>query len=362
MERRWSGDASAAGAGQGAVSGRACRPSLRWRVVIEGRLHTLEVESRVLADNAPGDPVRRELPVYLPPGAAPAGLPLVFVLAGFTGVGAGQLRGTPWEPSFPERYERLLAAGQARPCAFAFPDCFTRYGGSQYMNSPATGRYEDHLLTELLPRVEREFGVGGARERRGVMGKSSGGYGALHLAYEHPDVFAALASHSGDACFDLCYRPDFPKLLGELERHGGVPGFLAAFEAAPKKTTPLVLAMNVLAMAAAYSPDPGEPLGIALPFEPRTGRLRPAVWERWLAFDPVERAREHGTRLADFVLVFLDAGTKDEFHLQYGTRQLAEALREAGVTVEHQEFDDGHMGVSYRYDVSIPRITRALSD
>jgi enterochelin esterase family protein len=329
--------------------------------VIKGRLHTLEIDSLVLRDNAPGDPVSRELPVYLPPESAPSGVPVVLVLAGFTGVGAGQLRGTPWEPSFPERYEALLAAGEAAPCAFVFPDCFTRYGGSQYMNSPATGRYEDHLLQEVLPRVEQEFSVGGRRERRGVMGKSSGGYGALHLADRHPDVFAALASHSGDACFDLCYRPDFPKLLGQLETHGGIEAFVSAFEAAPKKTTPLILAMSVLAMAAAYSPDPAEPLGIALPFEPRTGRLRPAVWERWLAFDPVLRAQDHGARWKDFALVFIDAGRKDEFHLQYGARQLVDALHEQGVDVRHEEFDDGHMGVSYRYDVSIPLITRALS-
>lgn len=329
--------------------------------MIEGRLHALRIESRVLRGNAPGDPVVRELPVYLPPDHPPSGLPLVFVLAGFTGVGAGQLRGTPWEPSFPERYERLLAAGGAAPCAFAFPDCFTRYGGSQYVNSAATGRYADHVLHELLPRVEQEFGVGGARFRRGVMGKSSGGFGALHLAFEQPGVFGALASHSGDACFDLCYRHDFPKLLAQLEERGGVRAFVSAFEAAPRKTTPLVLAMNVLAMAAAYSPDPDEALGIALPFEERTGRLRPDVWARWLAFDPVERAATHAGALRELRLVFLDAGTKDEYHLQYGARQLADALREQGVSVEHEEFDDGHMGVGYRYDVSIPLITRALS-
>jgi enterochelin esterase family protein len=117
----------------------------------------------------------------------------------------------------------------------------------------------------------------------------------------------------------------------------------------------------MLAMAAVYSPDPAEPLGVALPFEPRTGRLRPEVWERWLAFDPVERARRVGRRLADFALVYVDAGTRDEFHLQYGARQLVEALRAQGVPVQHEEFDDGHMGTSYRYDVSLPLITQALS-
>jgi S-formylglutathione hydrolase FrmB len=340
--------------------------------MLKGRLHTLTCDSEVLRGNPLGDAALREVPVYLPPGFAPperaeagagraARVPLVLVLAGFTGTGASLLRGTPWEPSFPERYEALLARGLAAPCAFAFPDAFTRLGGSQYMNSPATGRYEDHLLDELLPLVERTCGVGGARERRGLMGRSSGGYGALHLSLQHPDAFAALASHSGDCAFDLCYRPDFGKLAAALDRAGGVAAFLREFEAAPRKSSAQIVAMNVLAMASAYSPDASEELGIALPFEPRTGRLREEVWQRWLAFDPVPRAQSYGEVLAGFALVYLDAGTRDEYHLQFGARQLAEALAGKGVAVRHEEFDDGHMGTGYRYEASLPLITRALS-
>ncbi len=341
--------------------------------MLQGQLHTFTCDSRVLRGNPLGDPHLREVPVYLPPGHAPrpdpprpdarreSRLPLVLVLAGFTGNGTGQLRGTPWEPSLPQRYERLLAAGQVAPCAFAFPDAFTRLGGSQYMNSPATGRYEDHLLEELLPEVEARFGVGGRRARRGVMGKSSGGYGALHLSLQHPDTFCALASHSGDCHFEFAYRPDFPRLLAQLDRHGSLAAFLQAFEAAPRTSTAQILAMNGVAMAAAYSPDPEGELGLALPVEPRTGRLRAEVWERWLAFDPVRRVEDYGEVLRDFRLVFLDAGTRDEYHLQYGARQLADALRAKGVTVQHEEFDDGHMGTSYRYEASLPPITRALA-
>lgn len=329
--------------------------------MIRGTIHRLVHDSDVLADNPLGDPTRRELPVYLPPDVDPAGLPLIAVLAGYGGTGAGALSGTPWSPTFPERYESLLDAGDAAPAAFLFPDAFTRLGGSQYLNSSASGRYEDHLVDELFPFVEQRFGVGGSPPRRGLMGKSSGGFGAFHVAFSRPGTFGAIASHSGDAYFELGYKPDFPKLLSMLEQHGGVEAFVAAFEAAKKKTTPLFLAMNVLAMAAAYSPKVGEPFGIDLPFEPRTGRLREDVWARWLEHDPVELAKARGDALRDMALVFVDCGLRDEFHLQYGTRQVVDALREHGVDVVHEEFDDGHMGVSYRYEASLPRITRALS-
>ena len=328
--------------------------------MLAGKLHHHVLESDALRGNPLGDPSVREVPVYMPPGQ-PTDLPLVAVLAGFTGVGSGALRGTPWDRSFPQRYEQLLEAGLAEPCAFVFPDAFTRLGGSQYMNSGATGRYEDYLVDEIFGYVEREFGVGGCRERRGLMGKSSGGFGALHLAFSRPDMFSAIASHSGDAYFEYAYKPDFPKLLDMLERHGSVMDFLDAFEKAPKKTTPLILAMNVLAMAAAYSPNEEMPLGVELPFDPRTGRLRDQTWGRWLEHDPVEMAMTRGDVLADYLLVFIDAGLRDEYHLQYGARQLVDVLRDQGVDVHHEEFDDGHMGISYRFERSIPLMTQALS-
>jgi hypothetical protein len=60
--------------------------------------------------------------------------------------------------------------------------------------------------------------------------------------------------------------------------------------------------------------------------------------------------------------LFLDCGTKDEFHLRWGARMIAAALREAGVEVVHEEFEDGHMSVNYRYDRSlrylVPRLAR----
>ena len=335
--------------------------------MLKGSLHAFVIESRALRDNALGDPCQREVYVYLPPGfqGGPAnqGPPLVLVLAGFTGVGGGQLRGTPWEPSFPQRYEALLAAGHAEPCAFAFPDAFTRYGGSQYMNSPATGRYEDYLLEELLPAVEQRFGVGGRRARRGVMGKSSGGYGALCLGRDRPDVFGSLGVHAGDACFEYCYLPDLPKAAAALL--GSDPAaWLDALKRRARETKlggadhPV---LNVLAMAAHYSPRASAPLGLELPFEPETARLRPEIWERWLSHDPVRFVPRAGDAYRRLGGVYLDCGTRDEFHLRWGTRMVAEALRAHGVPLQHDEFEDGHMGTSYRFEASLRWIAPQLA-
>src|SRR3546814_18571439 len=93
------------------------------------------------------------------------------------------------------------------PVVVAFPDCFTRLGGNQYINSAATGPWEDILLQEVVPLVEQRFGCGGAG-RRGVFGKSSGGYGAIPPALKTPDFSDAAACPSGDLAFAPSKLPD----------------------------------------------------------------------------------------------------------------------------------------------------------
>lgn len=328
------------------------------------RVEVLAVEGAALLGNRLGDPVRRELPVVVPADVDPAEpLPLLFVLAGYSGVGRLALSDDPWSEGLQQRIERLCAEGRLGPMRYALPDCFTRYGGSQYLDSDATGRYESHLWQDLLPAVRARYAVA----RIGLVGKSSGGYGALVQAMRHPQHVAAIACHAPDSAFEYSYLPDFPKAARALRRHGGLDGFLAHFDASQKKRS-LLDAMGPLAMASCYSPDPSEPRGFALPFDVETGALREAVWRRWLAWDPVRMvdpaqhpdAAEHLAALSGLRLLHLDAGTRDEYALDAGARMLSARLRQAGVPHVHEEFDDGHMNLTWRYDVSFPRLYDAL--
>jgi hypothetical protein len=184
------------------------------------------------------------------------------------------------------------------------------------------------------------------------------------MGRHHPDVFGHVASHAGDAGFEYCYLPDFPRTAGALL--GTDPAsWLDALRRRARETkmrgddhAPL----NVVAMAAAYSPRPGAPAGLELPFDPETARLRPEVWERWAAQDPVRFVPASLAAFRRLRSVFLDCGTRDEFNLRWGTRMVAESLRQGGVDVVHEEFDDGHRDVNYRYDRSLgyllPRLAR----
>ena len=320
-------------------------------------------ESEVLRGNAPGDPHVRTVPIYLPPAYAeePARrFPVCFVLSGFTGRGTILLNDGPWSPPLDRRMDALIARGCGE-MILVLPDCFTRYGGSQYLDSTATGRYEEHLIGELVPWVDRRYRTLAGREHRGITGKSSGGYGALIQAMRHPDVFGAVCSHSGDLYFDYCYRADVPKLCSALQQAGGLEPWLKRFEAAQQKKHDDFTVLNMVAMAACYSPNPDTPpFGFDLPCDLETGAFREDVWRRWLEHDPLHVLETHAESLRAMKLVYLDCGTQDEWHLHHGARLFARRLGELGITHEHQEFDDGHMNVAYRYDVSLPKLAAAL--
>ena len=315
----------------------------------------LEFESRVLRGNPLGDPRVRRTPVYLPPSYPRGRYPVYYMLTGFTGFGEMLLAKAAWSESLPERLDRLIRTKKMREAIVVMPDCFTRYGGSQYLNSTATGRYEDHVVRELVPFVDRRYRTNG---RRAVLGKSSGGYGAMVLGMRHPDVFHALACHSGDMYFEYCYLPDFPKALDTLRKYGGAAGFVKAWEKMDKRNRgDLHPTINTLAMAACYSP---RGRAVELPFDLKTGELRASVWRRWKTWDPIEMLRRHARDLKKLRCVFVDCGTRDQFALHHGARIFAARARTLGVRVVHEEFDDDHMNIAYRYDRSFAVLSKAL--
>jgi hypothetical protein len=84
------------------------------------------------------------------------------------------------------------------------------------------------------------------------------------------------------------------------------------------------------------------------------------VWERWLAHDPVRMIPQRLDALKQMALIYLDCGTKDEWFLDVGTRWMAALMRENGLEVVHEEFDAGHMSIPFRYNRSLPLISKAL--
>jgi len=316
------------------------------------------IVSKALDGNAPGDPHERELYVYLPPAydESERNYPSVYCLTGFTGRGKMLLNDNAFTPNLAGRMDRLIASGAVKPMIVVMPDCFTYYGGSQYINSTATGNYEDYFTQEIVPYVDQNFRTVADRSSRAVMGKSSGGYGALVMALRHADQFALVCSTAGDAYFELCYTPDFAKAFRRIK--GDPDAFMKRFYATEQHGKDDHHALNIIGMSACYSANG---TGFDLPFDLETGAIRNDVWTRWLEHDPVRLVEKYVENLKSLKLLFLDAGTRDEFSLDIGARVLTARLREYEISHIHEEFDDGHMGISYRYDRSLELISQNIS-
>jgi S-formylglutathione hydrolase FrmB len=262
----------------------------------------------------------------------------------------------------PEQLDRLLGQGRMPPVVVAFPDCFTRLGGNQYINSAAMGAWEDYLVREMLPAVERRFGCGGSG-RRGVFGKSSGGYGALVHALRHPGIWAAAACHSGDLAFEWAYLPDMPRVLRALAKTGNsIERWWIEFEGARKKpnddTLPVII---TLAMAASYDPDPSQFLGIRLPVTLDTCELINERWANWLKHDPLIMFESHSDNLRHLKALYMDCGTADQYNFLYGARRFVRRLGQLNIAHRYEEFSDNHSQIDYRMDNSLPFLAQALS-
>ena len=326
-----------------------------------GSVTRLVIASEVLKGNLFGDLTTRAVDVYTPAGHDGRGLPLLVDLVGITSSGLSHTNWAPFQENMPERLDRLIGEQRMPPVAVAFPDCFTRIGGNQYVNSAATGRWEDFLIAEMLPAVERRFGCGG-EGRRGVFGKSSGGYGAITHALRHSDTWSAAACHSGDMAFELCYLPDMPATLRALAgAENSIERWWRALEEAKKRPGGNFTALNVLAMAASYDPDPLEFLGMRLPVTFDTCEVIDERWANWMRHDPVVAVETMGDNLRNLKALYIDCGERDQFNLVYGARRLVRRLKELGIVHRYDEFQDDHTGVDYRMDESLPFLVNALS-
>jgi S-formylglutathione hydrolase FrmB len=269
----------------------------------------------------------------------------------------------PFRPSFLELLDDQFARGEAPPCIVAFVDCWTSLGGSQFLDSPGTGRYHTHLCDEIVPFVDARYRTLTSPAHRGIAGKSSGGYGAMVTPMLRPDLFGGFATHAGDSLFEVSYQPDVRECVRALrdEYGGSYARFWESFRSRPalsRKSDAVLL--NIWCMAACYSTDADGT--VRLPFDPVTGRTLDDVWARWLAWDPVRMVPAHAQALRGMKAVFVDAGRRDEYYLDLGAEAFRRALADVGVTdVRYELFDATHAAIEYRYPIGLRYLAERLS-
>lgn len=338
---------------------------LPWDQELAGRIEHDTLSSAALVGNPLGDPSDRPIWVYLPPGYdddPERRYPSVYVIQGYTGHVAMWANRSAYRVPFPEAADAMFAAGEAPPCIVVYVDAWTAYGGSQFVDSPGTGRYHTYLCEDVVPWVDAHYRTLASAEHRGIQGKSSGGFGAMITPMLRPDLFGGLASHAGDNLYELCYIPEFGKVVRALRDYdGSIEKWWAEFQGRASITKPNdELLLMVLGVAACFSAeDDGTPI---LPFDPNTGRLREDVWQRWLDWDPVRMVPKYADALRSQRAIWLDGGRSDEWYLELGAQAFRDALAEIGVTDVHFELFDGtHGRIDYRYPLSLKYLAERLS-
>lgn len=337
-----------------------------WGTEPAGRFEEHVFDSELLKGNPLGDPHERPLVVYLPPGYdddPERRYPSVYLIQGLTGQVDMWRNRSAFRRNYPESADDLFARGEAPPCVLVWVDCWTSWGGSQFLDSPGTGKYHSYLCDEVVPWVDDRYRTLAAPEHRGIQGKSSGGYGSMVTPMLRPDLFGGLATHAGDALFENAYLPEFRDSARALRDHydGSFDKFWEDFRTRPalSKDSDHVL-LNSWCMAACYSAD--DDGTIRLPFDTDTGELIPEVWERWLAWDPVRMVAGHADAMRGMRAIYIDAGKGDEWFLDLGAEAFRRALLDVGVTdVFFELFDGRHGGIEYRYPLALKYLAERLS-
>jgi len=340
-----------------------------WGGPLHGRIESVVVHSEALQGNALGDPSDRPLWVYLPPAydlEPGRRFPTIYVIQGMTGQLDMWANRTAFRPTVLELVDGLFGGQDpAPPAIVALVDCWTSYGGSQYLDSPGTGRYHTYLCEEIVAAIDTRYRSLADRDHRAITGKSSGGYGAMVTPMLRPDVFGALATHAGDALFEVCYGPMFAEAARALrDRYdGSFERFWTDFRSRPAMTRPDDPALlESWGYAACYSAD--DDGTVRLPFDPTTGELIPEVWERWLRRDPVRMARTPSgiAALRSLRAIWIDAGSRDEYFLDLGAEAFRAACVAAGAVEPRFElFEAKHGGIEYCYPLALRYLAERLS-
>ncbi|MGH3980143.1 MAG: alpha/beta hydrolase [Pseudonocardiaceae bacterium] len=340
---------------------------LPWVADLAGRLDEHVISSELLADNPLGDPPDRPLWIYRPPGyddEPDRRYPSVYVIQGYTGHLAMWRNRMPFRRPFPELADAAFADGGASPAVVVYVDAWTSYGGSQFVDSAGTGRYHSYLCEEVVPFVDDRYRTRPTAAHRAIMGKSSGGFGAMITPMLRPDLFGALATHAGDALYEHCYIPEFAKAARHLRDYDGdIDAWWDDFRsrvAFTKEADETLLMM--LGVAACFSAGAGG--APELPFDPVTGALREPVWQRWLDWDPVRMVDRYAEALRSLRAVWIDAGTRDDYYLDLGAEAFRAGLARIGFPgdrVRFELFDATHAAIEYRYPLALAWLCERLA-
>jgi enterochelin esterase-like enzyme len=303
------------------------------------------VHGKGLEGNRLGDAADRSVHVYLPSGYfthAARRYPVVYLLHGFGPTSGGDL---PWltpgqslgGPPLVDAMDAEVASGEVGEMIVVMPDCANAYGGGFYVNSSVGGAWEDFVLRDLVAFVDDHYRTVPSAEGRAVIGHSMGGFGALRMAFDHPDVFGVVYALSPAGIDDMLMQAIRP------EQFIGASMVRTAEELSRREHFERV----AVAAGAAFSPNPAAwPLLVDLPIVFGFGgvqRVEPVarVWSSMLTTAAVPLRRQSIGKLR---AIGLEVGDHEEVtSIFQTTHAMDSALTLAGIAHDFTEFHGGHI-------------------
>lgn len=288
----------------------------------DARLEVIEFPSRVLKNNPLHDPVVRRVAVFVPDQITNhAALPVVYFLPGYGNSSDKFIHDAKAWRAFTQKL-----ADEVTPLLLVVVDGRNRWGGSQYLNSPAQGNYADYLCDEIVPLVEARYQITTNKPQRIIAGHSSGGFGALRLGMLRPKLFDGVVALSPDSDFQNSHLP-LVKLPGVTNASlVQIKSFMAAEMKTPlPKDGDLTYALG---LSAAYAPagrwHPGQ---FAWLYDAH-GQFKEKVWQRWLDNDPLTLVQRNKNAFRAGQSVYLEGAAQDQFGANVGARKIYEVIRD----------------------------------
>jgi len=330
-----------------------------------GRLLRRTIPAPSLAGNLISTPARQPLIVYLPPSyhGSDRDYPVIYYLPGFTTDVHEMIDGTFQGLNIQTDMDDLLAAGRIAEMIFVVANGRNFLGGSFYVNSPVTGNWEDFIARDVVQFIDRTYRTRPRSDSRGIAGSSMGGFGAIHLAMRHPDVFGAVYSLS-PGLFDENGLNDqgmfgstetIKRYLEKQSEFDALPrvdalkafkAFIAELYGTPSSTH-LSLAFSY-AYGAAFSPAPGRGVPyIDYPYTLcDTGlQCHERARQNYIRgfgglFEKVQRYRDNLLKLNG---LRIDIGVNDPYGwIVRGSRYLSRRLKAERISHRLQEHKGGH--------------------
>jgi enterochelin esterase-like enzyme len=307
----------------------------------------LEIQSRVLEKNPLGDPSVRQNYVLIPKGKGES-WPVIFHLSGYFSTGYQSFYLKTLSDNFVQKLDQGVLDGNFPKAIHVFVEATTFWGGSQFINSAGCGKYSDYILKELVSQVISLLPASSKSKDWCVMGASSGGYGALHIVSQS-EQFSLASSVAPDSYFQASLLPEIFEAAAELNKYKSfkeIKKLLKKDELQDKRS--FFNLMNVIAMAHCYAPaNTIKKDFIDFPVDLYTGEVDKKIWSAWEKHDPIHFLKKRNKTLKGKE-IFLDVGKYDNFSLQYGTRQIAQILKQQKVKNHYTEFSGNHFGLTKR--------------